>query len=63
MRREVFPPHWPQEAIERLEANVLWQEYVVTHPMKSGGRDLDDIRAFVLTICPDLGSDKTITIV
>jgi hypothetical protein len=53
MRRDKFPAHWPQGAVKRLEANPLWREYAVTHPTKSGSRDLDDIRSFAETIMCD----------
>ncbi|MGO9572597.1 MAG: hypothetical protein ACLP5H_34205 [Desulfomonilaceae bacterium] len=48
--REDWPPDWNQESIDRLESNQLWQEYAATHPMRPGGRDLDDVRAFAETI-------------
>jgi len=60
MTRENWPPHWDQEPIDRLEANPLWQKYSATHPMKEDGRDLEDIRAFVQTIC-DGSIDKIIS--
>jgi len=64
MRREKWPPHWQKGLTDKLEANPLCQKYAAVHPMKEGGRDLDDIRAFAETILSERipeSSDKIIS--